>query len=754
MQALKLAGDLARFPFADGKSGQFIVTVKGRGVTLDYAPHWPAIEGIDGELRFEGASLAIDAARGRMFGTQFGKTHAAIADLRGGAPKLTIDGTATGPLTDFLRFVRESPVDAMTGHFTEDAEAAGNAGLVLHLDLPLGKWDQSRVAGELALANGQVGFPGMPRLTQVNGKVAFTESDVRARDVTAEMAGGPAKFAVGSVDGRVRLSGTGTANLASLRREVATPFASRVSGTTDWGVIVSVRPDSSTWVFESTLKGAVIDLPAPLGKTAADSLPLKVELRDDVAHPDEDLVELSYGRTMQVALHRKQRGREMRVDRALVMLGRAAATSETLRADRPGIWIRGELPMLNLDDWLALRARMVASGQNDDAIALGGVDLDVGAFELFDRRFDDFKVAARRADDWKLEFKGRDVAGTASWSAPGTDAPNGRIVARLSRFAMPAPGDLPSWSGADKTSDPKPAPGQVDPWPELDIAADNFVSKGRELGRLELIAKPRGSEWRIERLALSNEAGRIDASGAWRGQGRQQQTKLDVALDVKDAGGFLARFGFPDGVRGAPTTIGGQLGWSGSPAEFDIPSLGGSLRVAVGQGRFTKIEPGFGKLLGVLSLQALPRRMTLDFQDVFSDGFAFDEITGDVRISNGVMTTDNLKLRGPAARVEIAGDADLAKETQRLTVHVQPSLSASVSAGAALLFLANPLVGAAVGAGSLLAQSVLKDPLEQLFSYQYTVTGGWSDPVVTRTGTTTASVAPGTPGARLEGLTR
>ena len=107
------------------------------------------------------------------------------------------------------------------------------------------------------------------------------------------------------------------------------------------------------------------------------------------------------------------------------------------------------------------------------------------------------------------------------------------------------------------------------------------------------------------------------------------------------------------------------------------------------------------------------------------------------------MNTDNLRLIGPAAKVNIAGETDLAKETQRLTVRVQPSLSSSVSAGAALLFFANPLVGAAVGAGSLLAQSVLKDPIEQFFSYQYTVTGGWNDPVVTRSGTATASVGPG-----------
>jgi uncharacterized protein YhdP len=152
-----------------------------------------------------------------------------------------------------------------------------------------------------------------------------------------------------------------------------------------------------------------------------------------------------------------------------------------------------------------------------------------------------------------------------------------------------------------------------------------------------------------------------------------------------------------------------------------------------------------GKLLGVLSLQALPRRITLDFRDVFSEGFAFDTIAGTGRIQNGVLSTDNLKLAGAAAQVAIAGDVDLARETQRLTVRVQPTLSAGVSAGAALLFLANPIVGAAVGAGSLLAQKVLKDPIEQMFSYEYLVTGSWSDPLVTRSGSSTTSIVPGTP---------
>jgi uncharacterized protein YhdP len=208
-------------------------------------------------------------------------------------------------------------------------------------------------------------------------------------------------------------------------------------------------------------------------------------------------------------------------------------------------------------------------------------------------------------------------------------------------------------------------------------------------------------------------------------------------------------------LQGAPTKIDGQLAWAGAPHEFDYPTLSGTFHIAVGPGRFTKIEPGAaGKLIGVLSLQALPRRVSLDFRDVFSEGFTFDEINGNVVIANGVMSTSNLKLAGPAAKVDISGETDLAKETQRLSVRVQPALSSSVSAGAALLFLANPLIGAAIGAGSLLAQTMMKDPIEKIFSYEYAVTGSWSDPIVTRNAAATASAAPHVPGQTPMGITR
>jgi uncharacterized protein YhdP len=311
-------------------------------------------------------------------------------------------------------------------------------------------------------------------------------------------------------------------------------------------------------------------------------------------------------------------------------------------------------------------------------------------------------------------------------------------MARLSRFTPPGPDELhPARSEVDASEK------QKNTWPELDIVADAFVTRsGHDIGAFELVAQPAGPDWRIGKLSLVNPAGRIDGNGWWRIGRENQTTELEVQVATEDAGAFLDRLGYPVAVRNAPTKIAGSFMWLGAPNDFDYPSLGGNVTLRTGPGQFTKIDPGIGKLLGVLSLQALPRRLTLDFRDVFSEGFAFDDVAGDFRIDKGVMRTDNLKLQGPAATVTLTGDIDLAKETQQLDVRVKPALSSTFSAGAAVLLLANPIVGAAVGAGTLLAQKLMNDPLDQLFSYDYRVTGSWSDPQVARVGRMAATPSP------------
>jgi uncharacterized protein (TIGR02099 family) len=741
---LTLRGNLAEFPFPQGRNGQFVVAIKARDATLDYAEHWPPISDLEGDVRFEGARVVVDATRGRVLGASLGRTRVEIPDMREHPATLKVEGEADGPTSEFLAFVAQSPVADWIDHVTTDVRAVGNGKLALKFALPLGEASVASLAGEYQFIDNQVRWPGVPALSNVNGKIAFTDRDLVGRDLTAEALGGPAKLSFSTADGKLRLSGSGTASVAQLRRELDMPLVDRMSGTTPWQLTLDGASASAAWTVEASLKGVAVDLPAPLGKTADETIPLRI-VRRDLKPGQEDALTFDYGRVARIAVHRQHAADDARVDRVLVLLGKAM--ERPAEAVRGGVWIRADLPRLNIDDWLAWERNLAAAPASTSAagapgLSLDGFDIDAGELQALGRRFNALKVTGRRTgDDWRLSLDGKEVEGHAVWQGATPAQPNGRVVARLSRLAPPGAGELTSWSGASDTATHTST--GTNPWPAIDLTADALYKRGGDIGKLEVLAHPVGADWQIEKLSVANDAGRIDAGGFWRG-GRAQQTKLDVKVDVKDAGAFLARFSMPDAIRGAPTTIEGQLTWDGAPSDFDYPTLAGTFRVKSGAGQFLKADPGVGRLLGVLSLQALPRRISLDFRDVFSEGFAFDSIVGTVGMQSGVMHTDAFKLTGPAAAVDIAGDVDLGKETQQLRVRVQPALSSTVAGGAAALFIANPLVGAAVGAGALLAQKILNNPIEQLFSYEYSVSGGWDDPVVQRLSSRTAAAKPET----------
>ena len=177
-------------------------------------------------------------------------------------------------------------------------------------------------------------------------------------------------------------------------------------------------------------------------------------------------------------------------------------------------------------------------------------------------------------------------------------------------------------------------------------------------------------------------------------------------------------------MRGGTARLEGKVGWVGSPQSIDYPTLTGQVSLSATKGQFLKADPGIARLLGILSLQSW---ITLDFRELFGEGFAFETLAGTAQISKGVMRTEDFSMNGKSAQVSMTGTVDLASETQNLRVRVVPSLGDSVSAG---LLLANPVAGL----GAMVAQRILKDPLGRIFAFEYAVTGSWNDPQVERLG--------------------
>jgi len=277
--------------------------------------------------------------------------------------------------------------------------------------------------------------------------------------------------------------------------------------------------------------------------------------------------------------------------------------------------------------------------------------------------------------------------------------------------------------------------------PALDIVVDDFELRGMRLGRIDIEASNRSEgrndpatrEWTVSRLNVSSPDGQLSATGKWlpehtgpASRETKRRTRLDFKLDIANGGGFLDRLGFEKVVRGAKGTLSGQVSWAGSPLSIDYPSMAGNVNISIAQGQFLKVNPGAARLLGVLSLQAIPRRLTFDFRDLFQEGFAFDSVIGDVKVERGVASTNNLRMRGVQAAVLMAGSADLNAETTDLRVVVVPEINAGTAS------LAYAVINPAIGLGTFLAQMFLKQPLTRAGTREFHIGGSWDDPKIDR----------------------
>jgi uncharacterized protein (TIGR02099 family) len=630
---------------------------------------------------------------------------AVVPDLDSHDPVLAVRGEADGPTSDFVRYLRESPIQERIGAFVEGMRAGGRGRLSLNVDMHLHKSSEARVSGEYAFADNTLDpGEGLPLLEQLSGKLVFANEDVSLKEGATRVFGAPARFTVSrDGTGAVHIQATGQVDAALLRRELNQPQLVNLSGSTDWRLSATVRDRRHDFVLESDLLGLASSLPPPFNKSAAQRVPLRIERREHGL--GQDLVSFTYADLASGQLLLDRTGKT-KIRRGEIMLGGSAPSPQ-----RDGVWMAGQLERFDLEQWqdLALQANAGGAGPG-----LAGIDLSASDVRAFSRNFHDVQfVATRREGAWAAKLDSREVTGEVKWVPEG----NGVLVGHFSRMVLPS---------ATSEIEPTAArPGEGRDLPSIDVTVDDFQMGKRQFGKLALNAVPRGADWHIERLELSSPDGTLAVTGLWQAWTVNARTQIDVKVAANDIGRFFARMDLPQGIQGGKAKLEGPLSWAGPPYALDLPTLSGQLSLKASKGRFVKIDPGIGKLLAVVSLQTLPKMVTLDLRDMFSEGFAFDQISANLDIARGVAHTNNFGMEGPAARVEMTGDVNLAGETQKLDVRIFPALSDSVALGTAFV---NP----AVGLGAWVLQKALRDPLGQMLSYEYHVAGTWNTPTVTK----------------------
>jgi uncharacterized protein (TIGR02099 family) len=748
-----LKGDLQKFPFlpkagAAQSDGVFKLSAKVRQAKVSPAPlvlapdrrtpMWPHIEEIEGQVTIDRSRLQVHVDSAKTFGMPLSNVDVVIADFLAAAPVLDISGSASGNLQPMIAYVNASPVSDWIDDLTEEARASGSARVTLKLRVPLIDSVQPSVQGSVKFNGNEVQlWRSLPTVTQMHGELGFSDRGFQLTGLQGTLLGGPLAISGGTQrDGStaVRLDGVMTAD--GIARFAANPamkrFARKLSGSTRYTANVKVKNQRLDFSLDSSLAGMAIDLPAPLQKASGESLPLRVSIAPaglfDTATQSEE-IKLGLGRAIS-ARYLRQRPVSKASGWHLVRGGIGVNTPPPLIDT--GVALSISLSSLNADAWREVMSGLSPEGTGvaeglpvSSFLTVDAVNIRTGELTLANRVFNNAVIGATRMrGGWQFNINSDTIVGRATWEDPWVERGAGKISARLATLKLEQreATDVTELLGAQKSFTELPG---------LDIIADNFELRGMRLGRLELAATNAGltsgpgREWRISKLAISNPGANMRASGRWLTQRNENQSSLSYELEIADAGQLLDRLGFERTLKGGKGKMEGELSWRGDPTEFDFPTLSGKLSTKLTGGQFLKADPGVAKLLGVMSLQSLPRRLTLDFRDVFSEGFAFDTIASTATITQGTLKTDSFKMRGPSAVVLMDGSVDLAKETQTLGVVVIPELNAG---GASVLYglAVNPVIGL----GTFLAQYVLKNPMSAALTQEYQITGPWRDPVI------------------------
>lgn len=697
--------------FRNWHTGAFQAWADFVDADLDYWHDWPPARRLRGRVEFVGRSLEGRVERGMLGGVAVAAERIRVDDLT--APELELALRADPARSAQVRaLLADFPFEGWSRHL-DRVRARGSMSIETQLVLPFRSMADWRLQGRAVLAGVDLDVPvaGL-RFPGLTGSVSFDRDRV-----------GPAELSLSSgPDDAVRLEAgfdqpswlelEGRLSLSDLLAGGSlSGLSDRLAGAADWQVRLSGR-ETVGWQLEvhSELEGLALDLPEPLVKLADERLPLVLHLAGADA---EQEFSLQLGEALDAA-GRAEAGQW----RFAAGVGEAAPALPELS----GFELSGRLGTLDLERWAALLSglKLQAGGA-----ALGGrMQLEVGRLVYGGLNLEEIELDLQREpQQWSIELAGTSARGEVVVPMP---LDSGRVVAvdlrqlHLEQVIVPK---LPD----DLGSAPVPAQTQTrvpTDFPPLHLLVEDLVYRDLPLGRLRVESHRRGDGIEIERVELAGPHLELGGHGRWIMTSAGPATQFEGRLISAHLGPLLEAFGYESGLNAARTQLELAGSWPGAPADFSLARLDGSLRLVMTDGSLPEARPGAGRLLGLVSLSAVPRRLLLDFRDVFAQGLKFDRAEGRFELSDGVARTDGLSIDSPAADITVSGVTDLGARTYDQLIVVEPEVSNTLPV---LGGLAGGPAGAAAG---LILRSLLERPLQGIAEARYRVTGPWEDPQI------------------------
>lgn len=689
---LIFAGDLHKFPFRHGE-GKFEVAVPLRNAQYQFEPNWPMLENLAIDLDFVNAGLWMNAPKVMLGKITAENISAIIPDYQ--KEKLLIDGVINGEGADIRDYFYQSPLRSSLGAALDELQIAGKVNGNLHLDIPL-DGQQTQASGDVQFNNNTLYIkPLNSTLTQLTGNFSYKNGNLHSNNMYAIWFGQPLSVHFDTVeDDKVYRIGVNLQGHWQPAQITVLPksFANLLQGSAAWqGNLAIELPPQGEMKYEisaeTNLRNVSSNLPSPLQKKAGKNLPIKVSVSGD-----SHRFNLSASLGKQSYFNSRWRmDKHLHIDRAILVndsrtLPELPARSETILS----------LPPLDAESWLPLiAAAKMQKGATGRHSRFGDVMLQTPSLTLAGQQWGDLQVILSQKS-----------TGTTEIQAQGKQIQGSLIIADNAVWDINLDYLYYNPTFSHSRSNHKAVAASkmtlfedFKHWPELNIFCQECWVNGQKIGLVKGSLLPKDDTLTLSHGLIDNGSARLQVDGSWINARDEQLTSLKGKLSGNHIDEVVNEFGVSTPLRKAPFSIDYDLYWHAAPWQPSAKSLGGVLKSHFGKGEINNIYSGGGRqLLRLISVDALFRKLSLDFNNTFGRGFYFDSINATAWIDKGVMQTDHLLVDGFEAGIEMHGKLDLVNGIIDMQAIVTPEISATVSVATA--FVVNPMVGAAVFAAT------------------------------------------------------
>ncbi|SMN11994.1 FIG005080: Possible exported protein [uncultured Candidatus Thioglobus sp.] len=736
---LTLTGWLENYPF-DNNQGTFNGFAKIDQGTLHF-PKWIKITNIHADLEITEDTLTINAHSGDILAAKIKKATAVIQDIAypDVRKSVVINMEIDGGLNDGVQFINNSPlqISPILKNLLSQ-KISGDMGLVLDLDIPL---NAKRKAGELlfngslSVLHGTLEYKDILdiTLTELSGLIDFSQNSIATKSIKGDYAGYPIDLRIEKQDkttSKITLQGIADAQFISTQLLYYLPEISpwhlgiekHITGSSAWEASLFTQKEdghlnkSKQLIIKSNLEGLAINLPAPMQKEAASIIPL--ELSINFLEQEEQNIQIQYGDIANSLLFDIKA-----IENKQNIPPTISFDNKNIPSSYKQLTITGNIENLMALEWLHFITEQSSDMEDMQKYSVS-LDIHTNSMNLLDKTFSDVAI---RLDDmysmYHLNIDAADINGDAYISQVDNEE---TIQIKINKLHL-----IPNKSDTNIEKQSYQAiPQQI---PPLNVDILELIYHNINLGEMHFSTAKKDNGLAINNIHVQNEYLDITGDGAWNAIHDAHVSKFDLAVTVESMQSLLEELGYKKTViEGNHAQLSIDVGWEGPPTDFSLNHMEGDLKLSIKQGQLIDVNRTTNRLLGLLNINTLPKRLLLDFSDVFGEGIAFHAIDGHFKVSNGQASIDNFLISGYSVDIHFSGTTDIVAKTYDQVITIIPKISDSIPLAGALL--GGP-IGIGVGATIFLAKGIFQfvpNEIDSMLLKQYRLTGDWDNPQVTQ----------------------